>query len=72
MLPSCAKQCFQEIPGFYALRQHQNTKHGFPIKTAKFDLDDIINQVDDKNLIEELRSYQHFLVDSELELTLHL
>ena len=36
------------------------------MKTAKLDRDDIINEVDDADLEEELRSCQHFLVDYEL------
>ena len=58
------KLCYQEFPGYYALRQHKNTQHGFPIKTANVDPDDIINQMDNTNLEEELRSCQHFLVNS--------
>ena len=42
--------CYQEFPGFYALKQHKNNQHGFPIKTAKVDRDDIINEVDDTDL----------------------
>ena len=61
------KLCYEEFPGFYALRQHKNTQHGFPIKIANVDPDDIINEVDHLDLKEELRSCQHFLVDSELE-----
>ena len=37
------KLCYQNFPGFNALHQHENTKHGFPIKTANVDLDNIIN-----------------------------
>ena len=66
MLPS-SENCYQEFPGFYALRQHKNTHHGFPAKTAKIDPDDIVNEVDDTNLEEDLRSYQYFFVDLEHE-----
>ena len=65
------KLCYPESPGFYALRQHKYTQHGVAIKTANVDPDDIINEVDDANLKEELRSCQHFLVDSELERARH-
>ena len=65
------KLCYQEFPGFYALRQHKITKHGFPIETTIVDPDDIINEVDDRSLKEELRSCQHFLLDSELERVRH-
>ena len=59
--------CYQEFPGFHALRQRKNIQHGFPSKTENVDLDDIINEVDDANLKEDLRSCQLLLVDSELE-----
>ena len=59
--------CFQEFPGFQTLRQHKNTQHGFAIKTAHVDPDEIINEVDDVNLKEELHSCQYFLMDSEFE-----
>ena len=65
------KLCHQQFPGFYALRQHKNTQHGFSIKTANVGPDGIINDVDDANLKEELRSFQHFLVNSELERSRH-
>ena len=59
--------CCQESPGFHALRQRKNTQHGLAIKTAIVDPDDIINEVDDANPEEELRSCQNFLLNSELE-----
>ena len=62
---------FQEVPGFYALRQHKNTKHVFPIKTANVDPHNIINEVDDGNLKVELRLCQHFMVNSELQRASH-
>ena len=65
------KLCYQEFPGFYASRQHKTNQHGFPIKTTKFDPDDIINEVDDMNLKEKLRSCQNFLVNSEFERARH-
>ena len=61
------KLCYEEFPGFHALRQHKNSQHGFQIKTTEVVPDDIINKVDDTCLKEELRSCQHFLVESELE-----
>ena len=61
------KLCYKEFPGIYALRQNKSTQHGFSIKTANVDPDDIMNEVDDTNPKEELRSCQHFLVISELE-----
>ena len=63
------KLCYQEFPGFYALRQHRNTQHGTQIGsgTRDVDLEHIVGDVDDHSLREELRSCQHFLVDSELQ-----
>ena len=65
------KVCYQEFPEKYALRQHKNTEHGFPIKAANVDPDVIINEVDDLNLKAEVRSCQHFFVDTELERARH-
>ena len=67
------KLCFQEFPGFYALRQHRNTQHGTQIGsgTRDVDVEHLVGDVDDHSLREELRSCQHFLVDSELERARH-
>ena len=67
------KLCFQEFPGFYALRQHRNTQHGTQIgsRTKDVDLEYIVGDVEDHSLREELRSCQQFLVDSELESARH-
>ena len=61
------KHCYQQFLGFYALRQHKNTQNGFPIKSASVDPEAVINEMD-LNLEEELHSYQHFLMGSELEI----
>ena len=61
------KLCYDEFPGFYALRQHENSQCGCRNKVANVVADDIFNQVDDEGLKEQLRSCQHFLVASELE-----
>ena len=65
--------CYQEFPGFYALRQHRNTQHGMQIGSGTRDVDGehIVGVVEDHSLREELRSCQHFLVDSELERARH-
>ena len=65
--------CFQEFPGFYALRQHRNTQHGIQIesRTKDVDVEHIVGDVEDHRLKEELRSCQHFLVDSEIERARH-
>ena len=62
------KLCYQEFPGFYALRQHGNTQHGMQIGsgTKEVDVEHIVGDVGDQRLREELRSCQHFLVNSEL------
>ena len=67
------KLCYQEFPGFYALRQHRNTQHTMQIGsgTRDVDVEHIVGDVDDHILREELRSCQHFLVDSELERARH-
>ena len=67
------KLCFQEFPGFYALRQHRNTQHGMQIgsRTRDVDVEHIVRDVEDHRLREELRSCQHFLVNSELERARH-
>ena len=43
------KLCYQELPGFYALRQHQNTQHGTQIGfgASNIDVEDIVGDVDD-------------------------
>ena len=33
------KVCFQEFPGFYALRQHRNTQHGMQVGSGTRDVD---------------------------------
>ena len=67
------KLCYQEFPGFYALRQHRNTQHRIQIgsRTKDVDVEHIVGDVEDHKLREELRSCQHFLVDSELERARH-
>ena len=65
--------CYQEFPGFYALRQHRNTQQRMQIRsgTTDVDVEQIVGDVEDQSLREELRSCQHFLVDSELERARH-
>ena len=67
--------CYQEFPGFYALRKHRNTQHGMQIGSGTRDVDvDVVHMVgvvEDHKLREELRSCQHFLVESELERARH-
>ena len=67
------KLCYQEFPGFYALRKHRNTQHGMQIgsQTRDVDVEYIVGDIEDHRLREELRSCQHFLVDSELERARH-
>ena len=63
------KLCYQEFPGLYALPQHRNTQHGMQIGsgTRDVDVEHIVGDVADHSLREELRSCQHFSVNSELE-----
>ena len=67
------KECQADIPGFYALRQHKNTQHGtqFGFGTSNIDVEDIVGDVDDQSLREELKSYRHLLVDSEIQKRRH-
>ena len=65
------KLCYEEFPGFYAIRQHRNTQHGMQIGSRTRDVEHIVGDVEDHRLREELRSCQHFLVDSELERARH-
>ena len=67
------KLCFQEFPGFYTLRQHRNTQHGTQVGsgTRDVEVEHIVGDVEDHSLREELRSCQHYLVDSELERARH-
>ena len=67
------KLCYQEFPGFYALRQHRNTQHGMQIgsRTKDVAVEHIVGDVEDHRLREEKRSCQHFMVDCELERARH-
>ena len=67
------KFCYQEFPGFYALRLHKNTQHGMQIgsRTRDVNVEHTVEVVEDHRLREELRSCQQFLVDSELERARH-
>ena len=67
------KLCYQEFPGIYALSQHRNSQHGKQIgsRTRDVDVERIVEDVEDHRLREELRSCQHFMVDSELETARH-
>ena len=60
------KLWYEEFPGFYALLLHRNTQHGMQIqsRTRDVDVEHIVGDVEDRRLREELRSCQHFLVDS--------
>ena len=67
------KLCYQEFPGFYALRQHETTQHGMQIGsgTRDVDVEHIVGDVEDHRLREDMRSCRHFSVDFELERTRH-
>ena len=61
--------CHAEFPGFYALPQHKNTQHGTQLGFGanNIDVEDIVRDVDDKNLREESESCRHFLTDTEMK-----
>ena len=61
----------QGFPGFTLYDNIKNTQYGFLIKTAILDPEIIINHKNNMDLKEELRSCQHFLGDSELEMAAH-
>ena len=67
------KFCCHQFPEFYALGQHRITQHGKQIGsgTRDVDVEHIVGDVEDHKLREELRSCQHFLVDSEIERAIH-
>ena len=52
--------CCQKFPGSHALRHHKNTEDSFLIKTKNVELDEIINEVDDKHLRKALHSCQFY------------
>ena len=62
--------CFKEFSGFYALRQHKTNEHGIQMKSAAFDVKNLLDD-GDADLKEELQACQHFLVDFGLETGRH-
>ena len=67
------KLCFEDFPVFYALLQYRNTQHGMQIRsgTREVDVEHIVGDVEDHMLREELRSCQHFLLNSEIDRARH-
>ena len=63
------KICYQEFPGFYALRQRRNTQHGIQIGSVTRHVD--VGDVADHRLRAELHSCQHFLEDFQMERARH-
>ena len=61
---------YQEFPGFYALHQHRKAQHGIQIGSGNRDVN-LEHMNEDQSLRKELRSCQHFLVNSELESARH-
>ena len=45
------KICFKEFSGFYALRQHKTNEHGLQMKSAEFDVSNLLED-DDADLKE--------------------
>ena len=60
------KICFKKFSGFHALRQHKTSEHVVQMKSAEFDVNNLLEN-DDAELKEELQACQHFLVASDLE-----
>ena len=52
MTHSC-KICFKEFSGFYALRQHKTSEHGIQMKSAEFDVNNLVED-DNPDLKGEL------------------
>ena len=67
------KVCYQEFPGYYALRQHRNTQNGMQIRsgTRDVDVEHIVGEVEDHSLRAELHCCEYFLVDSERQRARH-
>ena len=63
--------CYQEIPGFQALRQHKTNQHGFLIKETNVIPDIIINEINDVNLKLKLHPCLYSWVDFELQKATH-
>ena len=62
------KLCYEEVPGFFALRHYKNTQHGTQIGFGanNNDVEAIVRDVDDRSLREELESCKHFLTVTEI------
>ena len=67
------KLCYQDFPGFYALRQHRSTQLGmqYGSGTRDVNLEHIVGDFEDHSLRKELRYCQQFLVGSKLERARH-
>ena len=63
------KLCYAEFPGFNALCQQRNTRHGpqMGFRASNIYVEDIVGDVDDQSLREELGSCKYFLTDTEME-----
>ena len=57
------EKCLEEFSGFYALGKHRSSQHGIPIMTSSFDMDTLLEDIDDVDIKEALNSCNHFLVD---------
>ena len=44
------KLCYQEFPGFHAIRQQKNTENDFPIKTTNVEANDILTKLETRIL----------------------
>ena len=63
------KECSIEFPSFYSLRHHKQRYHRAETTSGaeKADIQGLADAGDDKSLEEELQSFRHFLVDSEIQ-----
>ena len=55
MVTFICKQCYQEIPRFYALRKQENVQHGILIQTENVHPGKFNSAVDQTNFKEEIR-----------------
>ena len=67
------KQCSIEFPILYSLRHHKQRYHTAETTSSgeKAEMQSLADAGDDKSLEEELQSFRHFLVDSEVQKRRH-
>ena len=67
------KECSIEFPCFYSPRQHKQRYYTAETNSRgdKVDLQSVVDAGDNKSFEEDLQSYRHFLVDSEIQKRRH-